>query len=557
MNKNISGVLLTCMVTICCLSMACAQSRFVIDQHEVQVPVLNNKHSNALSILKVNAPQSGKAGVKMVVDFSGSTTLQNLKKLYLLDAKSKLEYDRVKTEQLTLIDSVVINGAGQITFNTNVQISEGEQFWVLALGIDEKTPLSDFISFQLKEIQINQQKVDFSTSRKVEQLKVGTGVRFHQQDNVHTSRIPGLATTNKGTLIAIFDARYERERDLQGHMDIALHRSVDGGQTWLPMQVALDMGEWGGLSQKFNGVSDAAILVDKNSDNIFIAGLWMHGVINDEGVWVENLSDTSTIWNHQWRTKGSQPGFDVKQTAQFLITKSNDDGKTWSAPVNLTRDVKKKEWWLWAPGPGNGITMEDGTLVFPSQGRNEKGGSFSNITYSKDGGKTWKTSAPASHESTTEAAVVQLNDGSLMLNMRGNKNRNNLSDSNGRVIAITKDLGNSWTEHPTSSNALIEPTCMGSLYKHFYTSSHQQKSLLLFSNPHSKSLRNNFTLKVSLDDGSSWPDTYWFLLDDMRSRGYSCITSVNDGTIGILYESGSADLVFQTFTLKELKLSDQ
>jgi sialidase-1 len=137
---------------------------------------------------------------------------------------------------------------------------------------------------------------------------------------------PGLATTNKGTLLAVYDARRQSSRDLQGDMDIGVSRSTDGGNTWEPMRIGLDMKEWGGLPQKFNGVSDACILVDKNSDKIFLAGLWMHGVINDEGKWVEGLTNDSTNWNHQWRTKGSQPGFGVKQTSQFLIATSTDDG---------------------------------------------------------------------------------------------------------------------------------------------------------------------------------------------------------------------------------------
>ena len=85
-------------------------------------------------------------------------------------------------------------------------------------------------------------------------------MRQHNQDNVHTYRIPGLATANDGTLLSIYDVRYSSGRDLQGHMDIGLSRSLDKGKTWLPMQIVMDMGAWGGLPEKFNGVSDAHIL---------------------------------------------------------------------------------------------------------------------------------------------------------------------------------------------------------------------------------------------------------------------------------------------------------
>lgn len=100
----------------------------------------------------------------------------------------------------------------------------------------------------------------------------------------------------------------------------------------------------------------------------------MHGVLDAvSGKWVEGLTQDSTRWIHQWISKGSQPGFGVKETAQFLIIKSEDDGKTWSAPINITSLTKKKEWWLYAPAPGHGITLVDGTLVFPTQGRDENG----------------------------------------------------------------------------------------------------------------------------------------------------------------------------------------
>jgi sialidase-1 len=212
---------------------------------------------------------------------------------------------------------------------------------------------------------------------------------------------------------------------------------------------------------------------------------------------------------------------------------------------------KKEEWWLFAPAPGHGITMKDGTLVFPTQGRDNNGESFSNITYSKDGGKTWKVSSQA-YSNTTENMIVQLNDGSIMINMRHNENKNNTSDNNGRAIAVTKDLGHTWEEHATSRGALIEPRCMASLHKHIYYEKGEQKSILLFSNPNSKTTRHRMTLKVSFDEGKTWPEKYWMLLDEGKGRGYSCITSIDENTIGILYEGSQAHMTFESISLKEL-----
>src|SRR5690606_10168860 len=142
-------------------------------------------------------------------------------------------------------------------------------------------------------------------------------------------------------------------------------------------------------------------------------------------------------------------------------------------------------------------------------------------------------------------------DNRLMLNMRSGRNKGRLGTDNGRAIAVTDDLGDSWTEHPSSFNALPEPVCMASLYMH---TDGTGKSMLLFSNPNSKEFRHNMTLKVSHDDGNTWPEDQQILLDEGRSRGYSCLTTVDDRHIGILYESSQADMVFQRIDVGEYRL---
>lgn len=383
-------------------------------------------------------------------------------------------------------------------------------------------------------------------------LRVGIALRKEMQDGVHTSRIPGLTTTKKGTLVAMYDARWEGERDLQGDIDLCINRSTDGGRTWSAMQKVQDMGQWGGLPEKYNGVSDGCILVDDNTGDIYVAGLWMYGIIDPvTGKWVEGLDENSTLWNHQWRSFGSQPGYDVKQSSQFIISKSTDDGLTWSQPVNITRQVKPENWWLMAPAPGHGITLDDGTLVFPAEGRTETGKQISTIIYSKDSGQTWASGTPA-YTNTNECMAVQLSYGCIMLNMRERSNRG-LEVGNGRAIAVTTDLGQTWVEHPTSRNALIESACMAALHKHIYTdATGKTQELLFFFNPSSKTSRNNFTLKCSIDQGETWPEELWLPIDMGEGNGYSCITSIDNNTLGILYEGSGANLVFLTVSIDEI-----
>lgn len=545
MQRKILFLLSLVMLTISCGY----NDRVSAEIDSPTLPVLTGKKYNPVQKIRLIRDSTGFNREeyileKVTLSLEGTTDISDIDKVMLFRAgeNDKLETDHPVGE--------VQPTATKITFSNHFTVTEDTTILWVSVTLKKSIDLSHKIKIRCEEIVTDRGKLKI-LPHDAKELRAGVALRQHGQDGVHTSRIPGLATSINGTLMAIYDARYESARDLQGHMDIALNRSFDGGRTWEPMQVVLDRKEWGGMPEKYNGVSDACILVDDRTGNIYVAGLWMHGLLDAEtGKWVEGLTADSTRWLHQWRAKGSQPGFGVKETSQFLITKSSDDGLTWSEPINIT-SAKKKEWWLFAPAPGQGITMTDGTLVFPSQGRDENGTSFSNITWSKDGGKTWKTSNPAT-KNTTECAVVELQDGSLMLNMRDNRNRGN-EEVNGRSVFVTSDLGETWKEHPTSRKALIEPTCMASLHTHRYMEDGVKKSLLLFVNPASTSKRNNITLKVSYDGGNTWPEEKQILLDEYSGRGYSCITSVNDSTLGILYESSQADMAFQTVSLKEIQ----
>lgn len=451
----------------------------------------------------------------------------------------------IKNDSKLFSSTDVISSKMKLTGNLKLR-GANHFFWV-SVKLNETADITGRLSVSGKSIVADSTIVKFAPLENPKRLRMGVAVRKHNDEGLHTFRIPGLVRSNNGTLIACYDVRRDTGRDLQGNIDIGISRSLDGGNTWGPMQIAMDMKEYGGLPEKFNGVSDACLLVDRNTGDIYLAGLWMHGVINKDGKWVEGLTEESEDWNHQWRNKGSQPGFGLKQTSQFLISKSTDDGKTWSEPVNITKLCKKEQWWLFAPAPGNGITMKDGTLVFPTQGRDEKGAPFSNITYSKDGGETWITSKP-SYTNTTDCAVVELDPGVLMLNMRDNRNREDKSQTNGRAVYITSDMGNSWKEHSSSHKLLPEPVCMASLFKFNKADS----SLLLFSNPNTKDGRYNITLKASLDNGSTWNKENQLLLDQGRGRGYSSITQVDEFHVGILYESSQADMTFQKVPLSDI-----
>ncbi len=500
-------------------------------QEQPNIPVMTNRAD--VPVLWVNV-KGGRQLQQVTLDLSGTTNVSDVRSVKVFSAGSK--------RPSNLPDKAVLFGStdtpkqetlaikGQATINP-----QQDNWFLVTVTMNPKADLLHHLGLSCTELTISNQTVK-PDGQTQSFLRLGCRVRHKGDDGSKGYRIPGLATSNAGTLLAIYDIRREGNRDLQGDMDIGLSRSTDGGQTWLPMQVVLDMGTYRGLPQKYNGVSDAGILVDKQTGRIFVFGCWMFGLRNKDGSFRTGLTENSKDWAHQWHggKVGSGPGMTPKETAQFLMAYSDDDGKTWSKPVNLTPQVKRSEWYLFCTAPGNGITMSDGTLVLPCQGRDENGKVFSNIIYSKDHGKTWQASE-SFNSGTNECAVVELSDGTLMLNGRDAHSR-----SSTRGVVVSNNLGKTWKKHATDHKTLIEPTCMASLIQ----TEVEGKSVLFFSNPNNRKQRRNLTIKASLDDGITWPKEYQVELDSVRGA-YSCLTRVDDKTIGILYESSQGYLIFQ------------
>ena len=145
----------------------------------------------------------------------------------------------------------------------------------------------------------------------------------------------------------------------------------------------------------------------------------------------------------------------------------------------------------------------------------------------------------------TEAQVAELSDGTLMLNMRDNR-------GGARSVATTRDLGRTWTEHPSSRSALREPVCMASLISVKAEDNVLGRHILLFSNPDTTHGRNHITIKASLDDGLTWKEGNQVLLDEDEGWGYSCLTMIDAETVGILYESSVAHITFQAIPLRAI-----
>lgn len=480
-------------------------------------PIIKRLESNPVLRIRAYIPPSAKtkniSSVNLMLNDSG---LKNIEEIQV--------YYRGIEPLFNAAKPVATIKPSSLNFEipVSIEMKPGLSYIWIGATLKENTDLADKVEVSATNlIESSGESILIEKNNNDSKKRLGIAVRKSGDDGVNSYRIPGIITTDKGTLIAVYDIRYKNSGDLPGNIDVGMSRSIDGGQSWQPMKTIMDMG----APHENNGVGDPSVLFDPVTKKLFVAALWSKG----------NRS-----------IAGSEPGLSPETTGQFVLVSSDDDGLTWSAPYSITSQVKDPKWHIYFNGPGNGIAMEDGTLVFPSQYWDESkkpGLPHSSIIYSDDHGKTWKSGIGAKLN-TTESQVVETTPGTLMLNMRDNRGEF-------RSVSTTSDLGKTWTEHPTSYNALPDPVCMASIIKAVVNVKGKKQEILFFSNPNTVKGRYNISIQASLDLGETWMDANKILIDERECFGYSCLTKIDDNTIGILYE-GTRDLYFVRISVSDI-----
>jgi len=336
------------------------------------------------------------------------------------------------------------------------------------------------VRFRLEEIDM-----------KAEQLPRQTVVFRSGADGYHTYRIPAMVVSTKDTVLAFCEGRKEGLSD-HGNIHLMLKRSVDHGEMWGEMQLV-----WKeeGPGKKVT-VGNPCAVVDE---------------------------ETGTIWLAFCRNN-----------ERVFVTHSDDDGLTWAKPREITESVKAPEWRWYATGPGSGIQLQrdqwKGRLVIPCDHAHvwprRDQPYYSHVFYSDDHGKTWHLGGTVG-DAVNECAVAELDDGTLLLNMR------TWDSHRERATARSVDGGVTWSEVQYDPE-LPGPQCQASMIR-MPRREDEEGTWVLFANPAHRASRIKMTVRLSRDGGRSWPVAK--LLHGGPSS-YSSLAVAKDGTILCLYEGG-------------------
>jgi len=322
-----------------------------------------------------------------------------------------------------------------------------------------------------------------------------TDVFIRGTEGVDTYRIPSIIVAPNGSLLVFCEARKQSMADASP-TDLALRRSLDGGRTWQPMQTLVQ-------GKGNEALMNPCPVIDRTDNRILLFCIDAHKVRE----------------NHH----------------RHLLLTSSDSGRTWSGPVDASPIISGYDD-TFVSGPGIGIQMTNGRLVIPGYAGEwddeTQSGYYARVLYSDDHGQHWTLGRRVA-EFSDESQVVELGDGTLMLNMRGDMGMSC------RGVALSKDGGQSWPEFYWD-HALNECPCQASLIR-YSLAAQDGKDRLLFANPDNAGEkfglvdRTKMTLRVSYDEGKTWPVKK---LIHSGPSSYSGLVRLPDGHIGLVFEGG-------------------
>lgn len=315
------------------------------------------------------------------------------------------------------------------------------------------------------------------------------GVRRHP-----VFRIPAVVATGGGDLLAFCEAR-ESDHD-HGNIDLVMLRSRDGGRTWGEWQVVVASGA--------DTTGNPCPIADGDHVHLLYARAAAAA-----------RSERQELWHIE----------------------SRNGGRTWSAPRDITGQIRTADTRFVAVGPVHGIVLRSGRLVAPAYILEHSGTRHLFTVFSDDRGRTWQRGALATARGVNEVVAVELNDGRLVLNARDQ------SGGGVRLQAESNDAGVRFgAVQPVPE--LLDCACQASLVR-------LRDGHLAFSAPHrDRSPRTDLRVQVSADDGRSWPRSF-LVQPGPLGGGYSDLVQAADGALIVVYEMPGGRIVATRVSLED------
>jgi SSS family transporter len=396
-----------------------------------------------------------------------------------------------------------------------------------------------------------------STGKEVELTK--SIVWDKGEGNVEGYRIPGIVVSPKGTVLAFVEARIDYHDQTPNH--IVLKRSMDGGISWSP-----------------------SIMIEESNGSYWTVHKELIDPLDNpekKEVWT-NIApvvdyETGRIFFFYSLNEGEIAGMNLQRYTKVFYKYSDDDGLSWSERKEITSLLHVKEGGtpntddsgsyirdvngfpcdhlgraFHMPGPGHGIQLSTGRLLLqiwnrtalgkisedgisiPISIENRKYG-ISTI-YSDDHGDTWYYGSSFGEDiHMNESRIVELDNGDVYINARYT-----IPDKTAhRATAVSHDCGKNWNDALIDTTFPLTNQCDGGLNK--ITDSKNGKSYLIYSKNESVEGRKNLTVRLSEDNGKTWPISKTI---DTGAASYSDIAILPDHTILILYETGKGKPVY-------------
>ncbi|WP_262703315.1 MULTISPECIES: sialidase family protein [Streptomyces] len=346
-------------------------------------------------------------------------------------------------------------------------------------------------------------------------------------------RIPAVVLTRDGTVLAFAEGRVDSSAD-DGHIDLVLKRSADGGRTWGALQVVAHNGDG-------TAGNPAPVVLDGGPD--------------DGRVLLVHVRSAASATEDRIR-RGEVSAADGRRV---WLTYSDDDGASWSGAREITASTKRPEWRWYATTPGHALQLRygphAGRIVIPgnhslpptvpgddgTEGRYNGGHDL----LSDDDGATWRIGYvddnPDGYVNVNETTAAQLPDGRVYFNTR-----TDATAPGTRADAHSGD-GGATLDLPFRPQAgLVAPVVECSVL-HL-----GEPDALLFSGPADPAYRALMTVRTSFDGGVTWRAGHTV---NGLPAAYSDLVRLDDATVGLLYETGDFS-AYSTITFRRIPMEE-